>query len=67
MITSALLLINELSNSSICKSLSNGIDTFAPNKFVKCDNAHSYLFLPTIAILLFFIPNSYNLVPNEFI
>jgi len=65
--TSALLLANELSNSSICKSLSNGTDIIPPNIFVMCAKTHSYLLRPTIAILLFFNPNSYSLVPNELI
>ena len=66
-IASALLLINELSSSSICKSLSNGIDTIPPNRLVKCPSAHSYLFRPKMAILLFLNPILYNLVPNAFI
>ena len=65
--TSALLLSKQLSNSSTCSSLSNGTDTIPPKRFVKCARAHSYLFLPTTAILLFLYPNSNNFVPNAFI
>ena len=64
-IASALLLINELSNSSTCKSLSKGTDIIPPSKFVKWPNA--YLFRPKTAILLFFNPILNNLVPNELI
>ena len=64
-ITSALLLSKQLSNSSTCNSLSNGIETIPPNRFDKCATTHSYLFLPTIATLLFFNPISYNFVPNS--
>ena len=61
---SALLLINELSSSSYCKSLSRGIDTIPPSKFAKCAITHSYLFFPIIAILLPLNPMLYMLVPN---
>ena len=61
---SALLLINEFSSSSYCKSLSNGIDTIPPNKFDKWLITHSYLFLPIIAILFPLYPCSYKAVPN---
>ena len=64
--TSALLLTKQLSSSSTCSSLSSGTDTIPPNTFARCATTHSYLFLPTTAILLFLNPNSYNFVPNAF-
>ena len=63
----ALLLINDVSNSSSCKSLSNGTDIIFPNKFARCATTHSYLFLPNIATLSFFSPILYRDVPNPFI
>ena len=53
---SALLLINEFSNSSYCKSLSNGTDTIPPNWFAKCVTTQAYWFFPIIAVLLFSSP-----------
>ena len=38
-IASTLLLINDSSNSLICKSLSSGTETIPPNKQAKCEIA----------------------------
>ena len=64
--TSALLLSKQLSNSSTCNSLSSGIDIIPPSRFARCATTHSYLFLPTIAILFPFNPSSYSFVPKLF-